>query len=201
MTDESSGSPLARMPLYPNWTILVCGTGAAAFAAFAFLPGPVAIAATLLGALMITGADIDRRLFLLPDVVTYGATATGIGFAPLLEMSSRADVWSAVVQAALRAVGLALLIGLLRVAHRHLRGREGLGFGDVKLAAAVGAWLPLEAIPYCFGLAASAGLIAAALSRPKTPTADIKLPLGAFLCPALWLVFFIQRVLSLHHIV
>jgi leader peptidase (prepilin peptidase) / N-methyltransferase len=200
MTDERTDSRPTTTPLYPNWTIFVCGTGAAAFASFAFLPGPVAVAATLLGALMITGADVDRRLFLLPDVVTYGATAAGIGFAPLLETNG-ADVWSAVGQAALRAVGLALLIGLLRMAHQHLRGREGLGFGDVKLAAAVGAWLPLEAIPYCFGLAASAGLIAAALSRPKTPAADIKLPLGAFLCPALWLVFFLQRLLSLHHIV
>ena len=46
----------------------------------------------------------------------------------------------------------------VRWCYARLRGREGLGFGDIKLGAGIGAWLPLDAIPICFGLAASGAL-------------------------------------------
>jgi prepilin signal peptidase PulO-like enzyme (type II secretory pathway) len=77
-----------------------------------------------------------------------------------------------------------------------LRYREGLGFGDVKLAAAVGAWLPLESIPLCFALATCAALVAVMLRRLRGESIDAtaKLPFGAFLCPALWLVFYASQL-------
>jgi leader peptidase (prepilin peptidase) / N-methyltransferase len=80
----------------------------------------------------------------------------------------------------------------LRLSYQRLRGREGVGLGDVKLAAAVGAWLPVEAIPLCFGLAAGGALVAVmvACARGQSIDASIKIPFGAFLCPALWLVFY-----------
>jgi leader peptidase (prepilin peptidase)/N-methyltransferase len=62
----------------------------------------------------------------------------------------------------------------------------------VKLAAAVGAWLPAASIPLCFALATCSALMAVALARIRGESinATAKLPFGAFLCPALWLVFF-----------
>jgi hypothetical protein len=48
-----------------------------------------------------------------------------------------------------------------------------LGLGDVKLGAAIGAWLPLEAIPWCFGLATSGALLAVMFARlGGEPVAD-----------------------------
>jgi leader peptidase (prepilin peptidase)/N-methyltransferase len=84
------------------------------------------------------------------------------------------------------------VLELLRRCYARIRKCEGLGFGDVKLAAAVGAWLPFDAIPLCFGLAASAALVAAMAAhlRGQSIEAATKLPFGAFLCPALWLVFY-----------
>jgi leader peptidase (prepilin peptidase)/N-methyltransferase len=60
-------------------------------------------------------------------------------------------------------------------------------------AAGIGAWLPLDAIAACFGLAASAALAAVFLAhlRGRRLHAATKLPFGAFLCPALWLVFYV----------
>ena len=74
-----------------------------------------------------------------------------------------------------------------------MRAREGLGFGDVKLAAAVGAWLPLEAIPLCFALAAAAALTAVMFARLRGEaiSESTKIPFGTFLCPALWLIFYV----------
>jgi leader peptidase (prepilin peptidase)/N-methyltransferase len=86
----------------------------------------------------------------------------------------------------------------VRWGYARLRHREGLGLGDVKLGAAIGAWLPLEAIPICFALAASAALILVLFAhlRGRPMEAATKLPFGAFLCPALWLVFYASAFLS-----
>lgn len=176
--------------LTPNWAVLLVGTSAVALASFAFLPWRSGLLSSVLGLLMIAGADVDARTFFLPDLVTYGATAGGIAAALLTD----ADRWSSLEAATLRAAGVGLFFICLRIAHLRLRGREGLGFGDVKLAAAVGAWLPLAAIPYCFGLASAAALIAVGFLRRGEALEKVRLPFGAFLCPALWLVFFVDRV-------
>jgi leader peptidase (prepilin peptidase) / N-methyltransferase len=64
--------------------------------------------------------------------------------------------------------------------------------GDVKLAAAVGAWLPVAFIPVCFALATCSALVSVMFGRLRGESVDAaaKLPFGAFLCPALWLVFY-----------
>jgi leader peptidase (prepilin peptidase) / N-methyltransferase len=175
--------------LRPNLAILAVGCGAIGIVSATFLPWPVAIASTVLGALMVAGAEVDARTCLLPDVVTYGATAVGVFAAATLDQT---DPWHALVSALARAIVVALVLAVLRLCYERLRGREGLGLGDVKLAAAVGAWLPVEAIPLCFGLAAGGALITVMIARVRGQSIDasIKIPFGAFLCPALWLVFY-----------
>src|SRR5262249_16284012 len=73
------------LDLRPNPAILIGAGAALALVSAAFLPWPFAIASTMLGALMIAGADVDARTFLLPDTVTIGATVAGIVAAPLLD--------------------------------------------------------------------------------------------------------------------
>ena len=65
------------LDLRPNPAILVGAGGALALVSAAFLPWPFAIASSVLGALMIAGADVDARTFLLPDTVTFGAAVAG----------------------------------------------------------------------------------------------------------------------------
>lgn len=174
--------------LRPNAAVLVVGAAAIAVISAALLPWPVAVASTALGALMIAGADTDARSYLLPDIVTLGAAACGVLAAAALDPP---DPWAAVAAALARAAGTAGALALVRWCYSRLRGREGLGLGDIKLAAAVGAWLPLELIPSCFGLAAGGALVAVMWARARGQQIDrtMKIPFGAFLCPALWLVF------------
>jgi leader peptidase (prepilin peptidase)/N-methyltransferase len=177
------------LDLRPNPAILVGAGGALALVSAAFLPWPFAIASSVLGALMIAGADVDARTFLLPDTVTFGATVAGIVAAPLLDPT---DPWLAGVSAVARAFGCAAVLALLRSSYARIRQREGLGFGDVKLAAAVGAWLPLDVIPLCFALATSAALVSIMIAHWRGCTIEraTRLPFGAFLCPSLWVVFY-----------
>jgi leader peptidase (prepilin peptidase)/N-methyltransferase len=175
--------------LRPNLVVLFGVGGAVALVSAMSLPWPVALAATILGALMIAGAEVDARTYLLPDTVTWGGITLGILAAPVLNPF---DPWLSAGAAVARAAGTALALVLLRWAYGLLRSREGLGFGDVKLAAAVGAWLPLAAIPFCFALATCSALVTVILGRLRGESIDAtaKLPFGAFLCPALWLVFY-----------
>ena len=169
-----------------DWRVVAGGTAAAAALSAAFLPWQAALLSTLLAALMTAGAESDARAFLLPDAVTFGALAGGLAAAALLDPLAPGQ---AVAAAALRGAATAGALALVRAAHWRLAGREGLGRGDVKLAAAVGAWLPAELIPVCFALATGAAL-AFVLARRRPIRRTTRIPLGAFLCPALWLVFF-----------
>ena len=179
--------------LRPNPVLLISGTAAIAAVSMVSLSWPVAGAATVLGALMVAGAEIDARTFLLPDTITCGAAAIGIIAAVALDPIEPGVTFAT---AAARAAATASTLALVRWAYHSLTGREGLGVGDIKLAVAIGAWLPLEAIPRCFLLATLAALIAVLLSRRRGHSLDrtSRIPFGAFLCPALWITFYAGAV-------
>jgi leader peptidase (prepilin peptidase)/N-methyltransferase len=179
----------SRDDLRPNLAVLFGAGAAVALISTISLPLPIAIASTILGALMIAGAEIDARTYLLPDTVTWGGIAFGILAAAAL---NPLEPWLSTGAAVARAAGTASALVLLRWGYARFRGREGLGFGDVKLAAAIGAWLPLASIPLCFALATCSALVTVMLARLRGERIDrtAKLPFGAFLCPALWLVFY-----------
>ncbi len=144
---------------------------------------------------MVAGADIDARSYLLPDSITFGATALGIIFAFVL---APAEPWPAVGFAVSRAAGLAIVFAAVRHVYKQLRGAEGLGLGDVKLAAVGGAWLSMTAIPTWLCLASTAGLVAVLMARlrGRPVNSATRVPFGAFLCPALWLVFYLTALLD-----
>jgi leader peptidase (prepilin peptidase)/N-methyltransferase len=177
----------------PKPAVLIGGAGAIALISGLSLPWPVAVASIVLGTLMVAGAEIDARTFLLPDVVTWGAIICGILAAPLLSMT---EPWTAVGETIARAGCVAGVLALFRGGYAWCRQTEGLGLGDVKLAGAIGVWLPLEAIPWCFGLATSGALLAVMFARlsGQTVMRTTKIPFGAFLCPALWIVFYADSV-------
>jgi leader peptidase (prepilin peptidase) / N-methyltransferase len=79
------------------------------------------------------------------------------------------------------------------------RGREGLGLGDVKLAAVAGVWLDWPAIPVAIEIAALTALAVYAtghiLGRRRIHAAT-RLPFGLFLAPAVWLAWLLQSWLE-----
>jgi len=194
MIDIEAGETAGSEDIRPNPAILIGGAAAIGLVSTLSLPWPVAVASTVLGTLMVAGAEVDARKFLLPDLVTWGAVICGILAAPLL---NTAEPWAAMGEAIARAGCIAGVLVLFRAGYGWIRQIEGLGLGDVKLGAAIGAWLPLEAIPWCFGLATSGALLAVMLARlsGEPVMRTTKVPLGAFLCPALWIVFYADSVM------
>jgi leader peptidase (prepilin peptidase) / N-methyltransferase len=193
MRDPDAEALESEDDLRPRPMVLVGGAAAIGVISALSLPWPIAIASTVLGTLMVAGADVDARTFLLPDPITWGALASGIAAAPLLDA---ATPWITAGEAIARAGCIAVLLALFRTGYAWVRRNEGLGLGDVKLAAAIGAWLPFEAIPLCFGLAASSALVMVmfACLKGQAVTRTTRIPFGAFLCPALWIVFYMDSV-------
>src|SRR5262245_39760796 len=108
-----------------------------------------------LAVVMAAIAIIDAHRFLIPNELNAVAFALGLihaaAQAPTRPIAGAPD-------AALRATSIALLFYGLRVGYRHFRGREGLGLGDVKLAAVAGVWLGWLAAPVAIEIAALAAL-------------------------------------------
>jgi leader peptidase (prepilin peptidase)/N-methyltransferase len=134
-------------------------------------------------------AYIDWRRQIIPDSLNIAALA--LGEIAALAGDAEAPV-AAAADAAVRGLVTAAVFLLFREIYQRLRGREGLGLGDVKLAAAAGAWLDWSVIPIAVALAAFSGLlaaVAAAAARRRLPEPLTRLPFGAFFAPSIWLVW------------
>lgn len=149
-------------------------------------------AAGLLGAglavVMAAIAVTDARHFLIPDRLNAAAALLGLASAAL----DAPDAAAAVGLALARGSMLALAFLALRVGYRHLRGREGLGLGDVKLAGVAGIWLDGLMLPAAIEIAAATALAVCLLEHirgGRAIRAGRRLPFGLFFAPAIWLAW------------
>ncbi|MFX8817142.1 A24 family peptidase, partial [Acinetobacter baumannii] len=90
-----------------------------------------------------TIAVIDAKYLLIPDALNVAGLVLGLVNAMVV---AQGDL-SALLIAVLRAIVVAGAFLAVRVAYARLRGRHGLGLGDVKLAAVAGAWLDWSILP------------------------------------------------------
>ena len=158
------------------------------------LPLPLAAFAGLLAVVVVVVAGVDRRLFLIPDTANL-ALAVG-GLALVAWEAADAAATAALVEALARGLLAGLAFWSLRALHRAWRGVEGLGLGDVKLAAAGAPWLAWGSLVPVLELAVLAALLAVAVeaaTRRAGPRLDDRVPFGVFLAPALWLGFLAER--------
>jgi leader peptidase (prepilin peptidase)/N-methyltransferase len=142
------------------------------------------VAAFALAAVLAALALYDLRRGRLPDWLTLPLAAAG-----LLIAWHGGEPGDAALGAAL---GFTTFESLALV-YRRLRGREGLGGGDAKLALAAGAWVGWQGLPSVVLLAA-AGALAVALARRRL-RADESVRFGAYLAPAILLVWLIGPLL------
>ena len=163
---------------------------------FAVSPNLEGAIGAVLALLMLAIAVSDARHFLVPNVLTAPAFLLGL----LFEMVFGAEpIAAAITVCLLRALAAALPFLALMVLYQWLRGRPGLGLGDVKLAAVAGAWLDWFTIAAVIEAAALAALITYAawrylLRRPVTATT--RLPFGLFFAPAIWLGWIAQTIMA-----
>lgn len=187
MTAESPRSVsgrLARSRAVEAYLVGAAGGGAVLTSIIA-APGWSGAGGAVLAGLMLAIAVIDHRRMIIPDELNalafiVGLVAAGIG---------TEDTSSIVLQALVRASLMFVLFFAFRIAFRMLRGAEGMGFGDVKLAAVAGVWLDWAFLPVALEIAALSALAMALYARFRDPGFDPKArrPFGAFFAPAIWI--------------
>ncbi|WP_421792891.1 prepilin peptidase [Hyphobacterium sp.] len=156
----------------------------AALSVFVF-DGAWSLAGCLFGWILLFGALVDARTFLLPDVVTLGLIPAG------LAMSYTSGGQSQLVMSALGAVIGFASLAVLGLVYRWLRGREGLGLGDAKLLAAGGAWAGPYALPWIVTLGAGATLFIVLIRHVLGQKVDATtaVPLGPGLAAGCYLAY------------
>jgi leader peptidase (prepilin peptidase)/N-methyltransferase len=169
---------------------------AVAGVSLAAAPGPDGLLGAFLGALMLAIAASDFRHYIIPNELTGAALALALLRAGAAGPEAG---WEAVIWAAGRGLAIALPFLALMIGYRWWRGRDGLGLGDVKLAAVAGAWLGFVTIFAVIELAALSALAAYAVNawlRKRPLRATAFLPFGAFLAPAIWIGWLAEALLN-----
>ena len=130
----------------------------------------------LLLATVVTMAVIDCREMILPNRLNAILAAGGVGQAIFV---GRPDLTDALLGA---LFGFAIL-SMIAALFRHIRGIDGLGFGDQKFAAAAGLWIGWEQITSILLIASCSALIFVIVRSAKERKLDIamRLPFGPFL--------------------
>ena len=146
------------------------------------LVGGSARSVFLLSMLAVTLIDLDHRI--IPDEISLPGIVLGILACPFLGVARLEGVVGAV------AGGGALLA--VALAYRAIRGVEGMGMGDVKLAGMVGAFLGWKGVLLTLILGSLLGsLLGIALMSLRRADGRSELPYGTFLAPAASLVLLI----------
>jgi len=171
-----------------GWLPLTAELAGAAVAGLAFATLPLASAALLTGVgwWLLLLALVDAEHGRLPDLLTLPLVATGLLAALLQPVPGLALPLASGLGA---VVGFLLFLAIDRL-YVAWRGRSGLGRGDAKLLAGLGAWLGLAALPMVILLAALLGL-AAALASGRYRATDA-LPFGPWLAMAGFALFWWQ---------
>ena len=128
----------------------------------------------------LTGIDMDHKL--LPDIITLPLLWAGLVFNGWFGQLATLE------DAVLGAVAGYLALWSVFWAFKLLTGKEGMGYGDFKLLAALGAWLGWQALPGIILLSSLVGAVVGltmiiVLGRDR----QIPIPFGPYLAAAGWI--------------
>ncbi len=149
--------------------------------AYHFGPSWQAVAALVLTWALVALSVIDLRTTLLPDDITLPLLWLGILLAiPALFVDLQASV--------LGAVFGYLALWLVYHAFRLLTGKEGMGYGDFKLLALLGAWLGWQSLPLVILLSSFVGaVVGVSMILFRGHERGVPIPFGPYLAAAGWI--------------
>jgi leader peptidase (prepilin peptidase) / N-methyltransferase len=148
---------------------------------------PAACALIVTWALIaLTGIDLDHQL--LPDGITlpllWAGLLAAVVVGPVRGSALPVSPRDAIIGAAAGYVSLWLVYHAFRL----VTGKEGMGYGDFKLYAALGAWLGWKLLPLVILLSAATGaVVGIALILFRGRNRSTPMPFGPYLAAAGWL--------------
>lgn len=178
-----------KAPISARYPLVELATGLlSAWVAWRFGFGaPAACALVVTWALIaLTGIDLDHQL--LPDDITLPLLWAGLLAAVLAGPVAGSALPVAPEDAIVGAAAGYLSLWLVYHAFRLITGKEGMGYGDFKLFAALGAWLGWKMLPLVILMSAATGaIIGISMIVLRGRDRAAPMPFGPYLAAAGWL--------------
>ncbi len=164
------GRPIS--PRYPLVEALVAGLAAGLWARYGLSPAFAAYFVLVAGLVAVTFIDLDYRI--IPDALSLGGMAAGFASSFVTGLG-----W---IQSLLGIAAGAGILWAVAWGYEAVTGREGMGFGDVKLLGAIGAFLGWKAVLFTVFVSSVSGA-AAGLAWIALKGRDMRfeIPYGPFL--------------------
>jgi leader peptidase (prepilin peptidase) / N-methyltransferase len=185
---------LKTLPGVPLWAkfFLTLVAAATVIVSIISLPGANGILAAAFALVALAIAVTDWHSFIIPNWLNAIGFGLGIFNAAVQEPTM---MWQAAALAALRGIVLGLVFLTMWYGYAKLRGRQGIGLGDVKLAVVAGAWLDWFMIPVAIEIAVFAALFGFFVqwrASGRSLTATSRMPFGLFFAPAIWISLILE---------
>ena len=178
-----------RYPLVELTTALAC-----TFAAYYFGPTYQALWAVIFTYVLIALLFIDLDKMLLPDQLTLPLLWLGLLLSTQAVFVSTND---AIIGAAAGYLSLWSVYWLFKL----VTGKEGMGYGDFKLLAALGAFTGWQGLPIIILLSSIVGAIAGiGIMLFQNKGKSLAIPFGPYLAVAGWLTLFYKDDIITHYI-
>jgi leader peptidase (prepilin peptidase)/N-methyltransferase len=131
----------------------------------------------------LTAIDIDHQL--LPDSITLPLLWLGLGLSLVAEPGAGGALFPDPRTAIIGAIAGYLSLWTVYQVFKLLTGKEGMGYGDFKLFAALGAWLGWQMLPLIILLSALVGsIVGIALMIFARHGRQVPIPFGPYLAAA-----------------
>jgi leader peptidase (prepilin peptidase)/N-methyltransferase len=155
-------------------------------------PVPDAFRWCAFGAILIALVVTDFEAQILPDEFTLGGTVLGLVLSLFIPVRAgiahvflydRGERMASLGEAVLGAAVSSLVLWLLRWTYEKVRHREGLGLGDVKMVAMIGAFLGLQGVLFTIMVGSILGTVVGLgfILIARKNAATYELPYGSFL--------------------
>ncbi len=181
---ECKKSISIRYPLVEAITAIL-----AAVVAWHFGFGWEALMGIVLTLFLVPITMIDFDHFLIPDSIVYPLLWIGLGMSLYHPMTGAETLFIPPSDAIIGAIAGYLSLWSVYWLFKLVTGKEGMGHGDFKLLAALGAWLGYQ---YLFAIIIMSAVVGAALGIAliifKGRDHQIPMPFGPFLAAAGWAV-------------
>ncbi len=170
-------------PISWRYPLVEICAGLIAVTAYIFFPLDISLVGVLAaGWILLALAAIDLRDGLLPDELTMPLLWLGLAL-------NATHLYTTPDMAILGAMGGYGVLWLCAIAFRFITKKDGIGAGDLKLCAAIGAWVGLPAVPAVILIFSWMGLVYGILYLLLTrQNKNTPFPLGPWIALAGWIV-------------
>jgi leader peptidase (prepilin peptidase) / N-methyltransferase len=173
----------ARYPLVEMMTAVL-----AALCAWRFGASWEALMAIVMTLALVPIAMIDADTQLIPDSIVLPLMWVGLGMCLFAPMAGAETLFIAPQDAIVGAMAGYLSLWSIYWLFKLVTGKEGMGYGDFKLLAALGAWLGWQQLPMIILMSAVVGaVVGISLMAFRKHERSVPIPFGPFLAAAGWI--------------